>query len=147
MNKTLKTLVVAALFVGATVTAFAQSAGPNGSQTPPANQGKAKGKQGKAGKGDPQMMLKRDAEILAKLNLTKEQEESVKKLKSETETKFKDLMKSKTKGDDKKELRDKLKEVITGYQNGLKEILTPVQMEDYAKAMKAATRKKKDGGN
>lgn len=149
MKKSLKTLIVAALFAGATVTAFAQAAGTNGGQTPPPTQGGAKqGKAGKAGKADPMMLLKRDVEVLEKLSLTDEQKSSVKKLKSETETKLKDLMKGKTKGDDKAALRGKLKEAVEGYKKGLQDILTPVQFSDYEKGMKELARKgkKKDGG-
>lgn len=151
MKKSLKTLIVAALFAGATVTAYAQAAGTTGSQsTPPAQGGAKKGKQGKAGKADPMMLLKKDVEVLEKLNLTAEQKDGVKKLKSETEAKLKDLMKGKTKGDDKAALRGKVKEVVEDYKKGLKEILTPVQYEDYEKGMKALAKKakdKKDGGN
>ena len=59
-------------------------------------------------------------------------------------------MKGKTKGDDKAALRGKVKEVVEGYKKGLKDILTPVQFEDYEKGMKALAKKakdKKDGGN
>ena len=151
MNKSLKTLIVAALFAGATVTAYAQAAGTTGTQTPPPAQGKAnQGKKGQAGKADPMLMLKRDTEVLAKLNLTDEQKEGVKKLKSETEAKLKELMKGKTKGDDRAAMRTKVKEVVEGYKKGLQEILTPVQFGDYEKGMKAMAKKakdKKDGGN
>lgn len=151
MNKSIKTLIVAALFAGATVTAYAQAAGTTGSQGNPPTQGGAKqGQKGKAGKADPMLLLKRDVEVLEKLNLTSEQKDSVKKLKSETEAKLKDLMKGKTKGDDKAAMRAKVKEVVEGYKKGLQEILTPVQFGDYEKGMKALAKKakdKKDGGN
>ena len=151
MKKSLKTLIVAALFAGATVSAYAQAAGTTGSQSNPPTQGGAKqGKQGRAGKADPLMLLKRDVEVLEKLNLTTEQKDSVKKLKSETEAKLKELMKGKTKGDDKAAMRAKVKEAVEGYKKGLQEILTPVQFGDYEKGMKALAKKakdKKDGGN
>ncbi len=150
MKKSIKTLIVAAMFAGATVTAFGQAAGTTGSQTPPPTNGGAKGGQkGKAGKADPMLMLKRDTEVLEKLSLTDEQKDSVKKLKSETEAKLKELMKGKTKGDDKTALRGKVKEVVEGYKKGLQDILTPVQFGEYEKGMKALVKKgnKKDGGN
>ena len=151
MKKSLKTLIVAALFAGATVTAYAQAAGTTGNQgTPPTQGGAKKGQKGNAGKADPMLMLKRDTEVLAKLNLTDEQKESVKKLKSETEAKLKELMKGKTKGEDRAAMRTKVKEVVEGYKKGLQEILTPVQYGDYEKALKAMAKKakdKKDGGN
>ena len=150
MKKSLKTLIVAALFAGATVTAFALSAGTTGTQTPPPAQGGAnKGKAGKAGKADPMLMLKRDSEVLEKLSLTDEQKASVKTLKSDTEAKLKELMKGKTKGDDRAAMRDKVKAAVEGYKKGLQDILTPVQFGDYEKGMKALAKKgkKKDGGN
>lgn len=151
MKKSLKTLIVAALFAVTTVTAYAQAAGTTGSQgTPPAQGGAKQGQKGKAGKADPMLLLKRDAEVLEKLNLTTEQKDSVKKLKGETEAKLKELLKGKTKGDDKAALRGKVKEAVEGYKKSLQEILTPVQFGDYEKGMKALAKKakdKKDGGN
>ena len=151
MKKSLKTILVAALFAGATVTAYAQAAGTTGTQTPPPTKGGAKqGKQGRTAKADPMLMLKRDTEVLEKLSLTDEQKSGVKKLKSETEAKLKELMKGKTKGDDRGAMRTKVKEAVEAYKKGLEGILTPVQYADYEKGMKALTKKakdKKDGGS
>ncbi len=148
MKRSIYTLFAGILLIGTSMTALAQGAGPQNGGTPPPNEGKAqKGKQGKA---DPFLLLKRDQEVLSKLNLTSEQETSVKKLKSETEAKLKEVMKGKAKKEERAQLREKVKEVVEGYKKGLEGILTPVQYADYEKGMKALAKKtkdKKDGGN
>lgn len=157
-------LLVATMVVTAVAgSSFAQGAGPGGGK----KGGAAGGPGGPGGPGGQRRMgglMNRDAEVLAKLNLTDGQKKQVKELKSKTEAKMKEMFagmggpaggagagagKGKGKGAPPAGgppaggpggpgagMREKMKEVFDGYTNGMKKILTPVQQKDYEKGMK-----------
>ena len=104
MKKILSMFVATAMMSALAVSSFAQGAGPKGGAP-----GQGKGPGGKQGKRNPMGM---DAEILAKLNLTEDQKKSVKKLKEDTQKKFKEVMDA-AKGD-REGAREKMKGIFEG---------------------------------
>jgi hypothetical protein len=99
-------------------------------------------------------MMSMDTEILAKLGLNAKQNAAVKALKESTKTKGEALRKSlgfgtpPAKGSPPaerpkltKEQMAQLKAIGEGYHAGLAKILTPTQMTNYDKEMKAAREK------
>lgn len=158
MKNFMKLLVATMVVAAVAGSSFAQGAGPGGKR------GGAPGQGGPGGPGGPGgqrrgNFMNRDAEVLAKLNLTDAQKKQVKELKSKTEEKMKEAFKGMggpgagagAKGGKGKGappaggppaggppagMREKMKEIFDGYTTGLKKILTPTQQKDYEKGMK-----------
>lgn len=160
MKNVIKMFVAIAVMGVMSVSAFAQGAGPGGARGPQAG-----GKQGGPGGGMKRGFGNRDAEVLAKLNLTDGQKAKVKALKEETQKKVQELMKSMGgpggpppgKGGGKPGagagagrpggnfpgMREKFKPIMEAYNAGIKAILTPPQYAAYEKGMKEMNEKRK----
>ena len=167
MKNVIKMFVAIAVMGVMSVSAFAQGAGPGG-----AKGAQAGGKQGGPGGGGMRRGGggNRDAEVLAKLNLTDGQKAKVKALKEATQKKVQELMKSMGgpggpggpgtppgKGGGKPGagagggkgggnfagMREKFKPIMEGYTAGIKGILTPPQYTAYEKGMKEMAAKMK----
>ena len=140
----MKLFVATAVVTAVVGSAFAQGAGPGG-QSKGQNKGQAGGPQGGQPGGRRGGLMKMDSEILEKLKLTDAQKKQVKELKEKTEAKMKELFAGAAKGGDRSKMREQFKPVIEGYQTGMKKILTPMQQEEYEKALKEARKKMSAG--
>lgn len=128
-------VVVASLGVAAS--AHAQAAGPK-TGTPPTQGSKA------GAKIDRKEMQKINEEILAKLNLTDDQKDKLKKHREEMTAKLKDLRKQ-AKGDPKNEdLRGKIRELQKENAAFLKQTLTKDQMREYTKLRREKLKELRD---
>lgn len=140
----MKLFVATAVVTAVVGSAFAQGAGPGG-QSKGQTKGQAGGPQGGQPGGRRGGLMKMDSEILEKLKLTDAQKKQVKELKEKTEAKMKELFAGAAKGGDRSKMREQFKPVIEGYQTGMKKILTPMQQEEYEKALKEARKKMSAG--
>jgi Spy/CpxP family protein refolding chaperone len=144
MKNFMKLFVATAVVTAVVGSAFAQGAGPGG-QSKGQTKGQAGGPQGGQPGGRRGGLMKMDSEILEKLKLTDAQKKQVKELKEKTEAKMKELFAGAAKGGDRSKMREQFKPVIEGYQTGMKKILTPMQQEEYEKALKEARKKMSAG--
>ncbi len=154
MKNVIKMFVAIAVMGVISVSAFAQGAGPGGAKSGAGQKGGAKAGGPGGGQRRGGGMMGMDSEILAKLGLNAKQNAAVKALKDATKAKSEALMKSlgfgtpPAKGSPPAQRpkptdaqKAQFKAIGEGYHSGLAKILTPAQMTNYDKEMKAAREK------
>lgn len=125
MNKIWTILGISALAMSLATTSFAQSAGPKGGSL-----GQATGAGGHKGQ---EGAMKVNREILAQLNLTRDEQAKIKVLEKDTKEKIKTLRQSPAAVTDKKALREQVRAIQKGYRESLMQILTTDQQAQYKK--------------
>lgn len=144
MKKIWITMIAIVAAASLTTGALAQGAGPkNGA--PGVGQGKGQGK-GQPGQGERRMgggMRKMQEEIIAKLNLSKEQKAKVEALRKKQQAEFEKIRQGGERPD-----REKMKAMMEKNNKDFMAILTPQQQAQYKKLMEEARAKwqKENGG-
>ena len=153
MRKILNLFIIGVMASGLIATSAAQGAGPAGGAPGAGHEGRAPGK---GPGGGMRMMGKMSDEILAKLNLTKEQKAKIEALKKKNQAKMDELRKGFQQGGkgtpgndgDRKAGMEKMRAAMKAQHEDLMKILTPAQQAQFEKEVKAMREKmmKERGG-
>ncbi len=136
MKKLITLIAIATLTLTFGALASAQDAGPQG--------GSLESKHHGGHAGGWKVMEKIQKDVLAGMNLTDDQKKKIADLNKSTEEKIKSMRKADKGSNDKAANQEARKELMKGYQDSIKSILTPDQFKTYHEQMRAKMNEYRD---